>query len=449
MSNRPNGSAPLFIGLLIAAAVVGVAFGPGWMAIVTRMETSPVMPLPGADPSADYLMGLIWAFGTIVAVLLIGGLLRFRGPLLTVWIAKLFVDLTIMLLYDYTYGVDPDGYYLNASTPGFTWDGFTMGQGTLNTRTLTWLHYAFVNSSFNATRLTFSLIGLAGLFLVYRAAVLCTGREGPRVFFAFAFVPSVLFWSSILGKDPIAFFGISAYVFGVVAWHTLNQNRYLLWMAAGLLVAVYIRMWFAPILLIPLGLLGWMRSEGFAKRSIFVALGLVGVLLSPLILKESIGVDLFQEGELLETADTMARVFPGGGSSLEVPDLATPGQIAAFAPLGVFTVFFRPLPGEVNNVFGVLTGIENAFLLILTIRAIYRTKLRDLKEPLVAWALAALLIWAGVYSIASFQNLGTLSRYKLQIMPIFLGLLYYLGRKRDVVLVEPPRQRPILTQVRS
>ena len=109
------------------------------------------------------------------------------------------------------------------------------------------------------------------------------------------------------------------------------------------------------------------------------------------------------------------------------------------APLGMFTVLFRPFIGEVPNLFGSLAGLENTLIMLLTARAVWRTRFRDLTEPLVAWALVAVLLWAAVYSVNSFQNLGTAARHRLHIMPLFLGLILYLGRRRHPATVTQPR----------
>lgn len=228
-------------------------------------------------------------------------------------------------------------------------------------------------------------------------------------------------------------FGVAAYTYGVVAWHVKRQGRYVIWIVAGTVVAMFVRLWFAPILLIPLVVLGVWGAHGFVRRAVLVALGVTGIVAGPLVLERAIGVDLSQEGELLSATDTLSRSFPTGGSSQEVPDLATPGQLAAFAPFGMFSSLFRPLPGEVRNAFGTLTGIENALLLLLAFRAAARSRVGDLKDPLVAWAISLLLIWSAVYSVAAFQNLGTLSRYRFQITPLFVGTLLYLGRRRSMV----------------
>ena len=68
------------------------------------------------------------------------------------------------------------------------------------------------------------------------------------------------------------------------------------------------------------------------------------------------------------------------------------------------------------------------FIFILTY-AFFRSRVRDLLEPMVLWATLLILAWAASYSFASYQNLGTAARFKLQIMPVFLGLIMYLSRR--------------------
>ena len=87
------------------------------------------------------------------------------------------------------------------------------------------------------------------------------------------------------------------------------------------------------------------------------------------------------------------------------------------------------------NGFGLLASVEDLILLGLFARAVSRIRLRDFKDPLVAWALAAVLIWALIYAFVSSQNFGTSVRYRTQILPIVLGLLLYLGRSRQRALV--------------
>ena len=100
----------------------------------------------------------------------------------------------------------------------------------------------------------------------------------------------------------------------------------------------------------------------------------------------------------------------------------------------MFTALFRPLPGEVLNPFGWLAGFENAVLLALCGRAVLRTRFRELRDPIVLWAVSFVIVWAIVYGFASYQNLGTAVRFKLQVLPILLGLLFYFGRRRSAMV---------------
>ena len=114
--------------------------------------------------------------------------------------------------------------------------------------------------------------------------------------------------------------------------------------------------------------------------------------------------------------------------------------MARFAPLGAFTALFRPLPGELFNPLGLLASLENLVLLALVFLAIKRAKWRDIKQPLILWAITLILIWSVVYGFASSQNLGAAVRWKLQILPLLVGLLCYLGRRRSPIAANVPVQ---------
>ena len=45
-----------------------------------------------------------------------------------------------------------------------------------------------------------------------------------------------------------------------------------------------------------------------------------------------------------------------------------------------------------------------------------------------------------VYSVGNFQNLGTAARLKLEILPVLLCLLFYLGRKRVPDIIRRPTE---------
>lgn len=438
----------LVVGIGIATVAVLVTAAP-WLTLVRFLQTGPIEGLEPVRATSDYLTGCVWALLLTGVVVIWGTLAGMLRPLLLAWLAKVLVVLALMPFFDYSYGLDPDGYYMNASSPGFLWGGLELGEGTSNTQMLTWLHVRWLSSSFNATRLSFALLGLVAIYLCYRSAVAWIGREDHRVFFVFAFTPSVLFWSSILGKDPIAFFGISAYLYGAATWHRHGRLASLAWVAAGVAAAMWIRPWLGPILLVPLAVLGLFGRTSVPARLVSIALAIAGAAVAPSIARMTTNTDDARPAALLETANEMSRSFQVGRSTIEVPEINSYGKLVAFAPLGVFTILFRPLPGEVPSPFGLLAGVENVALLLLAFRAVARSKLAVLRQAPVLWSFAILSMWSAIHAIAVFQNLGTASRLKLQITPLLIGLLLYLGRSRVQLRdAEPvkPNQVPLSTR---
>jgi hypothetical protein len=136
--------------------------------------------------------------------------------------------------------------------------------------------------------------------------------------------------------------------------------------------------------------------------------------------------------ELIEQLSKRGQSFESGGSAtrtnLEVGGL---GDIIRVAPYGIFSALFRPLPGEVLNPFGMLAGLEDLAFLIMAVRAAVRMRRSDLREMVVSWSIAFLLLWSFFYGFISSHNMGTAVRYRVQILPLEILLLLYLGRPKS------------------
>jgi len=389
--------------------------------------------IPQPDIEADYVFAVLWATALWVSILAWPVTSRDKRGLLWIWGVKSFVTLGFMLFYEANYSViDSYGYFANSTQSDFPFD-VGIGAGTENIMALAWLHNQIFPDSYHALKVSFSMVGLIGVYIFYRAWVMFLGREDIRALYFTALLPSILFWSSILGKEPVILLGIAFYTYGVVGWYRLKRIRYLLITSLGIMVSILVRLWMGPILIVPLCILFLLQRTNLLLKVVLMASVLAAFFLLMAQFKQMFGIETVQD--MLEITQKISRSFSEGGSSQEVGvEFTSIGNMLAFAPIGAFTALFRPLPGEVLNPLGLLAGFENLLLVILCILAMIRSSIRKIQEPLVVWGISIVVIWATVYGFVSCQNLGTAVRYRSQILPILLGLLLYFLRLKEVSL---------------
>lgn len=424
---RAVAEAALSLTLAVATAVF---VAPRVLAVVYALGRH----IASADLASDYVKGVLWAIALGVCIQFSPVSRSERRALLAVWLVKCVVTLGFMLLYEWNYdSLDAYAYFHASQAPRYDWSELRLGQdadGTRLVQAMAWLHARWLVSSYHAMKVTWSMIGMLGVFVLYRAACIVIGRRRPAIFVALACVPSILFWSSILGKDPIALFGIALVAYGLTAAFRGRPMWGLAAVAAGLPVAMAIRMWLGPILLAPLALVAVSTIRGWGRKvaALTAAIALcVGLLFS---LRQRLALETFSES--LEMLQTTSQSWAEGGSAQPIAtNLSDPLQLLKFIPLGAATALFRPLPGEVMNAFGALAGLENGAVLVLLALAVTRGRLRELADPVFLWSSTFVVGWAVVYGPLSYQNLGTAVRFRLQVLPVMLLVLAYLARPRS------------------
>ncbi|WP_141698793.1 hypothetical protein [Candidatus Marithrix sp. Canyon 246] len=374
----------------------------------------------------DYLVGLFWALVLGASILLWPISFVDKRALLNVWGVKIFTTLGVMLAYESRYEgqLDAVRYYQESAMGGFAWENFEFGEGTTNIFNFLSVYNMILPDSYHAMKVTFAMVGMIAVYIFYRAAVLFLQRDDIRVFYALALYPTILFWSSILGKDPLILLGVSFYTYGVVGWRKFGTIQYLLWGAFGLWFSAFMRLWYGPILLAPLIVFVINKNNGITKNLIFITLIVGSFVVTLTLFAERFSIANTQD--ILAQTNQISKNFSAGGSAQAVNTFNSPAQLLAFMPIGMFTALFRPLPGEILNPFGLIAGFENLFVLWLLVIAIKQISIKDLQEPLILWAIALIIIWAAIYAFVSSGNLGTAVRYRLSMLPILLSLLLYL-----------------------
>jgi len=387
------------------------------------------------DMAADYGAGIVTALVLLALIYFWPIPAAHRRVLMLLWLLRIGVTLGVMLAYETQYGLDASGYYLSGKSLNDPAALLEFGAGTQNIRALVGL-LSYITESYSAQKVIFSHVGLIAVYIFYRAATICLGQDKIVALYALGILPSLLFWSSILGKDPIVLLGIAIYCYGVAGLIVRQKVSMLIYVVIGLFIASFIRVWLGIIFVTPLIITYVMSSRTSAvTKVIFLLIAIPGFLLTLQGFSEQFSLETTQD--LVTTTDQISGAWARGGSAQQIEGGFTsiPSMIA-FMPVGAFTALFRPLPLEVLNAFGLLAGLENAYMLGLFVVGMARRGFGSFRQPILLWALTTLLVWGSVYGFVSYQNLGSAFRFRVQVVPILLLLGLYLTYAHRL---QPPR----------
>lgn len=438
---------------VILVLVVGFSV---WLSLSVRDLGFRIVSQPEIE--VDYVMGVFWWCIFAIAIAAFGG--HDRKMLLFAWIGKFFVVLVAMLVYEWHYGLDATSYHESSKTgyydylyPGFDFredlvpsinpiqDEYGRPLGGIGTENF--VRSVLVISSltgpfYHAIKVAFAFLGLVGIWCFYRAVVAAIGRPLPPAFYLLAFFPSILFWSSIFGKDPLQFFFLGLYAYGGALWLAQGGLSGFWLIGIGLFGSYLIRPWISGMAAASL-LLAFLLSKCRPWQIALMGLSLIATVLLADDL-ESIGVPVRLNLEtFLEHMSYLQEglLTSGGGSSGgELIDLSSGQSFAANLPLVIFTGLFRPLPFDVRNPFIALAAIENTVVLVLALVGLYHFRLVYLRDPLVLWPALYALIWAVFNGFLVMGNLGAGARYKLQVWPFLALVVVCLAHSKGRALIE-------------
>lgn len=388
-----------------------------------------IWPYPGPDIQFDYFVGGL--MGLLCGVMILIGPFESttRPTVLLCWAVKLAAALFLVPVYEYAYGMDLDGYFFfdeKPVNPGLS----PFASGTWNVRLLAWVLFQIIGPSFHGGKVVFSFIGFIGMYFAYRGAVAFLKKETPFLFVLMSLVPTSLFWASTLGKDPLNLFGVGLYAYGCLRWFQGFDARYLIPLISGAALASHIRSYFLPIMGVPLAMAFLAHTQRPVIRLFAFPLIAASLLYSVQTFQSALRVDSFESFVKYQSGVASAWA---GGSSFILPVIDTPAKVILVAPLVIFTALFRPTLIEAHNPFALVAALDNTVLLVLFSYACVRSRLKELRQPELIWMGTFILTWAIMYGLGT-GNLGALSRFKIQVLPVFIISLVYMARRRAPAL---------------
>ncbi|AMR27087.1 hypothetical protein A0257_08175 [Hymenobacter psoromatis] len=315
-------------------------------------------------------------------------------------------------------------------------------------------------TNYTAIALFFAVISFSGMWALYITMAKIRPQVYKELAWTMFYVPSLFFWGSGLLKDSLCM-GALGWLFygfyrGTIQKQAVVKSLSITLLAAYILfnIKVYILLCFLPAALL------WVFNENNARiknatvrmlvKPIFFALGgVVAIYAATNLTKGDEKYDIDKIGERSKiTADYLYEVSQkqeGSAYNLGKQD-GTLGGMAKLAPQAIATSLFRPFLWEAHNPVMLLSAIEATFFLVFTLRIFWRTGIGTTlsligQTPVLLMCFIFSLIFAASVGITS-SNFGTLVRYKIPLIPFYLGSLYIL----QSIAAEKSRRRVASTR---
>ncbi len=310
--------------------------------------------------------------------------------------------------------------------------GGQSGTGTMSA--VTALLMMFMGNSLYGACLALGFASFVGKLWLFEAIA---GTLAPqyrrRVLVATMLVPSVVFWSSGLMKESFALLGVCLVVAGV-----RRVIRGQVYAAVTALIGAVMIGLIKPYILLPAVMASavWYYADkaidprqGFTFQPGYLVIGAIGGVVGYLA-----AATIFPEFAINSVADSAATrrelsFGDGGGSVYSLGDTSNrtlSGQIV-YAPAALLTTLFRPTIFEVRNPLMLISALETTVLTFLLVSAAWQRRVRSLylsvtRSPVLLFCLAFTLLLSVGIGLGT-TNFGTLSRYRIPVMPFFATLV--------------------------
>lgn len=307
----------------------------------------------------------------------------------------------------------------------------------------TGLVYTLTGSTRLGGFFVYSWLGFWGLYLFFRAFRLVFPEGNHRRYgLLLFFLPSMLFWSSSIGKDAWMTMSLGVFAYGA-ALVLAHGKTGPVWMVAGTVGTAMVRPHVTVIAVASLMLAYLLSGSRRPSFSGPLAKG-AGLAILAVVFFFAFGavenyLKLDEQTSIEQAFDRTTERTSKGGSEFEAPGARSPIEV----PGAIFSVIFRPLPFEAGNALTLFASLEGSFLLFLFLRhwRLLRNLVPRRQSPYLIMVTAYSLMFTVAFS--NVANFGILARQRAQLFPF---LLVVLAVPLSRVLSAPNRPRTASTQ---
>jgi len=291
--------------------------------------------------------------------------------------------------------------------------------------------------SFFATTIILAYISYFGIWRLYIVYVYYFPNLYRPFAWAILLVPSVFFWGSGLLKDTYTFSALCWFIY--TFFRLFIQKQYRFKYVLALLVAAYIMVSIKPYILFAAlpGTILWLffnrlnNIQNIALRLLsFPAIIIIVfslVIGSMVLLGDYLGE--YSLNQILNKAEKTQKDFAYndiyGSNKVDIGEFdGSLSGVFTKAPIAISVGLFQPFIWKANNIVMAFAGLENLFILGLSLYVLFKVKLKHLvlslfSHPLFIFSFLFALFFAFSVGLTT-ANYGALARLRIPCMPFYL-----------------------------
>lgn len=294
--------------------------------------------------------------------------------------------------------------------------------------------------------LFFSMIAFTGVWRLYRFFYEQYPHLHKQLAIAILYLPTFVFWSSGILKDPICISAIGWITYSLYeAFYKKRQllkNCVILFFFGYLLAVlkIYILISYVPFFMLYLIL----KNVNMVKNRLLKWILGPALILGSIVAGQRV-MNSFQKELGSYTADGITNQVdrtrnsyrdeskPGGGDSNFSLGVEFDGSVLSLlkmAPAAIIATFYRPFIWESRKISTLLSSLESMMIMFFTLYVLFKSGLKLFfqsirKDPTILYCILFSLLF-GLFVGATTPNFGSLVRYKIPCIPFYVIALYLI-----------------------
>jgi hypothetical protein len=281
--------------------------------------------------------------------------------------------------------------------------------------------------------LFFCFISLLGWILLTNAVFSFVDARNAIVALPVLLLPSVLFWTSGVMKEPLLILGLGLCVSAMV--DRQRSMVTLLKLICGALIILFTK-FFVLACLLPAATSFFLFREKESRKFILLKYVLVSFVFVPLAFNINRLIPRISPVQMLANKQAHAMKeasYFKAGSKIEIPEIDnSPLSMLKAAGIGTWNTILRPYLWEAKNIMMLASAVENVFVITWVLMCISSTNWRKMQN--LNLALFLLTFSLGYFAIVGMATpvLGNLVRYKAPLLPLFMFAFIVVMNPRAV-----------------